>query len=203
MTYIPERTIFRLLLVILITVATFRTVFSADKDQAPALPADAQKIVEDANAVIAKAQIAFEAARAKAQSDAVAKLTKIQTAATKRGDLDLANAVHAKIVELTPKPDDLSSLPGGSFKLEGKALLAYLGQHPKWSMGGNKFLRFDVKQQQASILEGEKVTYTAGFSVNKQTVEWQDHRILFEAFDGHTAVFKWTGVTPQDITLAE
>jgi len=92
-------------------------------------------------------------------------------------------------------------LPGRQVgKLSSKSLMSFLAINPKWKLG-DKFIVFDTKEMVISIMEGDKVTYAARFTMDGQIVKWQDHRIDFTEFDGDRAIFRWTGVNPQDMTL--
>jgi hypothetical protein len=76
----------------------------------PTLPPEAAKVVTETEAAVEKARLVFEAAKNKAEAEAAAKLEKIQVALTKKGDLDGALAVKAKVEELTKVEENVLGL---------------------------------------------------------------------------------------------
>jgi hypothetical protein len=78
--------------------------FGADSDAPAALSPDVQAAVDkDINQSLSpafKAYSAYQAALAKAQDKVVKDLEKMKVDATKKGDLDTANALVAKIAEI-------------------------------------------------------------------------------------------------------
>lgn len=75
----------------------------------PPLPADVQKTLDEHAKAVEVAKKAYDAAVAKADTDATKKLQGALIAATKKGDLDTANAIKGKLDGLTPKTDVLGN----------------------------------------------------------------------------------------------
>jgi len=108
------------------------------------MPADAQKIIDKYDKAIAEAKKVYDAAVAKARDQALKELKPIQTAETKKGNLENALLVKGKIEELTaeiPKPaaeGDLSTPISPSIDT---AVIAVLG---KWLIGGKYPVEFNA-----------------------------------------------------------
>ncbi len=85
--------------------------------RAQELPAEAQKLIATYDAEVAKMRADVEKLVDKKSIDLALKLAKVQDTATKKGDLDGALAIKAKVAVLMPK--------------EGEAALAPLGVTPK------------------------------------------------------------------------
>jgi hypothetical protein len=78
------------------------TLFAADPPADTKLPPDAQKAMDACQKAEDDARKICDATIAKAEDTARKALEKAMVAATKRGDLDAANAIKAKLAELQP-----------------------------------------------------------------------------------------------------
>ncbi len=94
------QTIFRstLATILLLLISGFAL---GEDDQAKKLPADAQALVDRAGMEEFKLKADFDAKVYKVRGELVAKLTKLQETVTKKGDLDGAMLLKAKIAELS------------------------------------------------------------------------------------------------------
>ena len=70
------------------------------------IPKDAQSLIDSEGMQEIAAKSEFDAKVAKLRKDLIPKLQKAQEAATKKGDLEGALAIKAKLVELAPKAEE-------------------------------------------------------------------------------------------------
>jgi hypothetical protein len=84
---------------------------AADSPTDPALPLDAQKIIDDLNAVKTKAKAVYDATVSKATASDVKALDKIVHEITQKGDLDAAMTVKKVADELRKNIDHPADIP--------------------------------------------------------------------------------------------
>jgi hypothetical protein len=131
----------------LLLLLSFSTLFAGDPPAAEAkLPADVQKVVDERDAAVAKAKAVFDAAQAKATTEAIAKLEKVVVAITKKGDLANATAIQKLVDEYKAGlPDLLGKKPETKIDLE-EAIVGVKWKFYWQGLGGeNKIMRFARK----------------------------------------------------------
>ena len=151
-------------LVFLALMIPMSTAFAEDAK----MPADAQKVIDKYEASVEVARKAFDAAVAKARDQALKDLKPIQTAETKKGNLESALLVKAKIDELISAGpgEDLVPVKEPKVSKENKDFAAFLvgtwvgdgSEGPSWtfSMSGDELKLAEAEGEKHSV----KTTFT-------------------------------------------
>jgi hypothetical protein len=133
------------------------------------MPADAKKVIDKYDAAVEAAKKAYDATVAKARDQALKDLKPIQTAETKKGNLDAAVLVKAKIDELSSEtmkstPENELANPTSPYITEPKASMVA----GKWKViGPNWIWEFKVNGTTSRgnytgkfVIENEKIIIT-------------------------------------------
>jgi hypothetical protein len=138
------------------------------------MPAEAKKVIDKYEASVEVARKAFDAAVAKARDQALKDLKPIQTAETKKGNLDGAMLVKSKVDELTseiPKPAAEGDLAKPVPPSTDPRVTLLLG---KWKVGvvGGPFLANREFRENGVIAKSDNSTGKYLIEKDKVIVTW-------------------------------
>jgi hypothetical protein len=140
------------------------------------MPAEAKKVIDKYEASVEVARKAFDAAVAKAREQALKDLKPIQTTETKKGNLDGAMLVKAKVDELTseiPKPAAEGDLAKPAPPSTDTRVTTLSG---KWkvTVPGGTYTGIWEFRVDGTVTQGGKLVGKYAFEKNKIIITWDD-----------------------------